>query len=671
MLDALRLPVRVTKHIPNKEDLAMTEKSQLDSLSRRLESFKIPRRLSVRIASQVTLWTEKSGPEWTVKRLKALKTDFIRIISGNARSSLWVDYRGDYPRGVFGELFRLGNGTPKQIMRAINALMIYSSYVSRQATEAQLNKFYGSVSSKPCPEEVVDSVFGDILPVLERFQVRPKRVRKIDSYVPSESKRCPTCEGKTVPDTEWLDTIDVLWKTSLGRLSYQRYESVRQAVEPLQDLVLRNMRKFPDYLRKEEDTIKWLGFAGKIGHIQEPGFKLRAVANPFRVYQLALSRLGDQLYELINSIPWDCTHDQDSGVKWAEERLRSGLTMYAVDLSDATNTFPLSLQLKVLQELKGVHEQDINLFRDLSQASWLSPTQGIIKWSKGQPLGLYPSFASFALTHGLLVASLERKLQLPIGENFRVLGDDIVISNASLYNEYRKVLKMLEVPVSEDKTLVSNRVTEFGGRVILPGTIIAPVKWRLSSDRNFIDVVRNVGPRYVKYLPSRQRRVVEKLMPLPEPVGLNMNPLGVSALERWTLEQGLAYLYQSQIELPQGSKDTWTRDLMQSNLVKSTLFKKKSLHAFLHAKVFMPSLDGRRTTSVLSRICKSTGAPFVPSGQFTCSNENNWIDILEKSERILKELGYTKPVQSGDPRGATLLELWEKRLKSVTNERFN
>lgn len=665
MQDVLVLLIRVTKHIPNKEDLAMTEKSQQTNLSRRLEAFHIPKRLSARIVAEVTKWTEKSGTEWTVKRLKALKTDYIRIISGNSRSSLWVDYRGDYPRGCFGDLFRLGIGTPKQNIRVINALMIYSSYVSRQATEAQLSKFYNSVSSREIEQTVVDSVFGDMLPLVEKLEVRPKRVRKIDSYIPSNSKRCPTCEGKTVPDSEWLETIDVLWKTSLGRLSYQRYESVREAVRPLENLVLRNIRKFPAYLHQEGDTVKWLGFAGKIGHIQEPGFKLRAVANPFRVYQLALSRLGDQLYELIRSLPWDCTHDQDSGVKWAEERLRSGLTMYAVDLSDATNTFPLSLQLELLKKLKGVHDQDINLFRDLSKASWLSPTHGIVSWKKGQPLGLYPSFAAFALTHGLLVASLERKLQLPIGENFRVLGDDIVISNASLYNEYRKVLKMLEVPVSEDKTLVSNRVTEFGGRVILPGTIIAPAKWRLSSDRNFIDMVRNVGPRYVKYLPTRQRRVVEKLMVLPEPVGLNMNPLGVSALERWELEQTLYYLYQSQLELPQGSKDTWTQSLMQSKTVQSTLFKKISLNKFLHSEVFMSSRDERRTTSVLSRICKSTGAPFVPSTQFTCSNESNWIDILEKSETILKELGYTKPVQSGDPRGTTLLELWEKRLKSV------
>ena len=658
---------------------------------RRGESVKLPQRILQSILADITKWTEKSGLEWSVERLKALKTDFIRISGGQEPSSEWIKYVDGKPKGSFGQLFRWGHLDTQHAAKALQLLAAYTLFEHSDVTEKQLSKFYNSVATEPLEDGVVEEFFlSHIQHEVAKLHVRKKPLQTVKDYIPSTSKRCPTVRGGTISEVfkkkkkkkgkspkskelpakeessfepGWLDTIDVLWDTSLGRQLYNKYEAVRQVVKPVELLVKRKLRKLPPYFFEEGEKshIRKVGFAGKIGHIQEPGLKLRAVANPFRIYQLALSRLGAQLYELLTTLSWDCTHDQESGITWAQQKLNSGHTMFAVDLSDATNVFPLSLQINVLKSLDGVLEEDINLFEDLSTAPWLSPSNGLVKWTKGQPLGLFPSFASFALTHGLLVRSLESELGLRGGDNFRVLGDDIVISDHNLNRRYREVLTMLEVGVSESKTLTSDMITEFGGRVIFPDKIISIGKWRGISDRSFIDLLKNIGPGYVKYLRPRQRKVAEKIMTLPEPWGLDMNPRGISALERhWLAEEFLDSL---DMDYPQYQKNSWTRTLMTSELA-SPKFAELSLNGFIHQSAISP---GRQTGSVsedlLVRLSQTTGVDIQPSLQLASLN-GSVTDVLERMHSIAKSLGLV-PFRTSDPRGISTLEILEDRLKRV------
>jgi hypothetical protein len=631
-------------------------------LHRILYALHIPNTISREMVAEIHRWTEKSGPEWTVKRLKALKTDFIRITAGLAPSSEWVKYSGNYPSGVFGRLFRWGHRDNKRLKRALNALMSYTSYIARTETKTQLDKFYCSVASPALNESVVDSVFDTyIRPFGGNFRVGYRRIRTVKDYIPSSTKRCPTSDGKTTNEENWLQTVDCLWKTKLGRRMYTKYPQIREVVRPVEGFLRPDVLHVIAFGNPEEGKYS-TGFAGKIGHIQEPGLKLRAVANPFRVYQLSLSRLGDQLYELIQTLPWDCTHDQNSGTEWAERKLSTGSRMFAVDLSDATNEFPLQLQLKLLRTVSGVLEEDINLFEDLSTAHWLSPTHGMIRWTKGQPLGLYPSFAAFALTHGVLVASLAKSLGLDENDSFRILGDDIVIADPDLYTKYREVLDTLTIPVSEDKTLQSDLVTEFGGRVIVPGSIITLGKWRMSSDRSFLDVLRNIGPRYLKYLEPRQRKVAEIVLVLPEPIGFGMNPNGLTSLERWEIEEEFRYLFKSELELPLFQKNSWVTTLLSNKVIASRLFRYERLSNDQrelptgHRQVTLEDVD------VLVRISKLTGAQTQPSVQLNELVAQD-IGVLERIYKIAKALDLVHQQRMGDPRGASTLENWEKRIK--------
>lgn len=625
---------------------------------RRLDSLQIPNTISQGIVDLVSQWAEQSGPEWTVKRLKALKTDFIHLIAGTEPPSKWIRYAKGVPKGPFGRLFRFGKREPKYTKRVLNALMIYTTFVASKETQQQLDKFYDSVSSRPLDLKTIEIYTSLIKPEAEKLKVKKKQVRDLTSYVSSPSKRCPTSDGRSAPDEKWLDTIDVLWKTSLGRTICENYPLIATVVEPLRSQVREGLRKPPSF----DGEIENIGVAGKIGHIQEPGMKLRAVANPYRVYQLALSRLGDQIYDLIETLPWDCTHDQDAGTSWAERELSSGHEMFAVDLSDATNQFPLHLQLNVLKAINGVEEQDIDLFETLSSAPWYSPTHGFVSWTKGQPLGLYPSFGVFALTHGLLLTSLERELKLREGENFRVLGDDIVISNLDLYNSYRKALLDLEIDVSEEKTLTSSQATEFGGRVIVPGHIIVLGKWRLSSDRSFLDYLRNVGPRCLKHLRPRQRKVAEMVVALPEPIGLNQNPKGLPLDLRLRMEEEVRHLFEPELELPLYERSAWTRTVMNSQFAKSLVRSRDPIEFPLgqFARYTPPGVP--RNSDVLSRISYLTGVPIQPSTQLSALAKQN-IGVLERIHKIANELNLMMLRAPGDPRGPSVLEIWEQRIK--------
>lgn len=643
----------------------MSEISQVRTeFNRRLKTLKVPKGIIEKCTAELVRWTEKSGPEWTVKRLKALKTDFIRMTGGLTKSSTWLSYSGSYPRGGFGDLFRWGHRNSKKAA-VLNSLMVYSWFVSRKATSVQLEKFYTSLASEPANEQATQRYVDIISPIARKLSVSSKRIRNLKDYVPSSSKRCPSSDGKTVSEQNWLETVDVIWNTSLGRILYQRYSSLREAVMPLERVLNQNLSKIPSFIfEADKGNIRYQGFAGKIGHIQEPGFKLRAVANPFRVYQLALSRLGDQLYELVESRECDCTHDQESGVTWAQQKLAEGKEMFAVDLSDATNQFPLSLQLEVCKQIAGVKEEDINLFRDLSTANWLSPTHGLVKWTKGQPLGLYPSFALFTLTHGLLLEALEASCGLSGCETFRVLGDDVVISDRNVYLRYREALKDLGVSVSEEKTITSNYVTEFGGRVIYPESVIATGKWRMSSDRNFMDLLRNTGLGYIQYLRPRQRVVAEKLCTLPEPWGFGKNPAGIPLEERIHLEYEVLPLLIGRVKYPFYANSSWSTTLLTSKWATSYFGPRRTFpiqEGVLEAEDRTGPL---REWEVLSKVSHLTGSPFDPNAQFK-GLINPSPDVFERISRIAKELRLTKSKPSGDPRGTTTLELWEQRLKSV------
>jgi hypothetical protein len=148
--------------------------------------------------------------------------------------------------------------------------------------------------------------------------------------------------------------------------------------------------------------------------------------------------------------------------------------------------------------------------------SWKEFPGSYTKWTRGQPLGLYPSFASFAIFHGALLNAI----RITNGGDFFIIGDDVVIEGDKLAREYEHTLDILGIPISENKTLRESCIAEFGGKIIKSDEVIDILSWDYSSD-NIIDQGLRFGPSILPYLDKESQKLLKAFGDLPYPYGCN------------------------------------------------------------------------------------------------------------------------------------------------------
>lgn len=497
-------------------------------LRERFSAIGVSNNLASALAAQVSQWVKESGQEWTVNRLKLLKTGFLRRIAGETYQLPFVatrkDSQGAIPKGPFGVLWNeVKVSDIKTISRALNCMMVYSTFMSETVTQKQWDKFHLSMSRSEPDPAMLDEVLS-LLRIPEWMRVDPAvELETVEEFVVRKGYS-PKYVSDAIERFVESDTGMALWE------EFPQYlRSFNTVASPIDSRI-----RFDDYFGYHEplDARTTAEPIGTLGVTQEPGYKLRVFANPNIVHQLAMSRLKRQLFSLLRRVKWDCTFNQSDGTEWVKAQLISGREVHSIDLSDATNNFPLEVQLNILREI-GCAKEDVQLFHRLARAPWSSTHEAKrqnYRWTVGQPLGLGPSFAAFALAHGVLVHSIARANR--VTDCFRVLGDDIVISDASVASQYFDVMAKLGIPISKDKTISSHSFAEFAGKLVSRDGILAGLKWRDPSDRSFIDVVRLLGPRSVALLRERQRRVVDVISVLPQPEGFGWNPRGIPLQNR-------------------------------------------------------------------------------------------------------------------------------------------
>lgn len=488
------------------------------------DAFGIPRSLSVPLIKTFWSYCEHNGEEYACSRFKDMKLSFIREKANMLYVQPWFKMRSRTTySGCFGALQSWCRSNAKRWSKAIKMLQIYTTLYSSVMTDKQEQKFLSGVNAKNIviPDLIVQNVVRSVTLLGLNNQPKLPDSPSLLKMSCSPLKRAPHPNGKTYPEDQCLlESLAYTRYTNHGWTYRSRYKEIFDSVESGIELV-------DD--RDSPDICEYHGSVGRIGLIQEQGFKLRAVANPGRVYQAALQPLGRRLYDTLPCLPWDCTHNQSLPFDVIISHLKSNKTVHSVDLSGATDYFPLDLQIVVLKEMFPSDLKFVNLFKDLSRGTWQYKNSKI-RWNKGQPLGLFPSFASFALTHGLLLHSLNN---FEHNNMFYVLGDDVVILDDGLYERYREALSQLDCPVSDPKTLNSSSVAEFAGKVLTPNGVVEQTKWRNVSDDSFLDSVRNIGSGALRLLKPRQRKIAKILWDIPDFMGgLGFNPKGLTLEDR-------------------------------------------------------------------------------------------------------------------------------------------
>lgn len=447
-----------------------------NQIRRRAKALAIPLSIRAEFVETFLMWTEKSGEEWTVQRLKAFTTYLTAKFAGqNLQLPAWIaKSRKGNTKGILGALERYALESPRNFKKAQKLLRITTALVATNVTPNQDRKFFESAMR---PLKAVP-------PKYHLMMIKAVKQLKAEGLIRSSVLPKPQhiLVSQRRPDhveDMWLQELSYFWRHEHARYEwFPKYETVIRA--SLGDLPTTGFTRFS----YGEGLV-----VGKIKLSQEPGYKGRIYASPQNHLQHVLEPLKQGLGTIVKGLPWDCTFDQKKGHKYIEQALSEGTVVHCFDLSDATNNFPMELQETALCEAfpKGNSRLLVEFFSDVSKAEWQVDIPGsqydnqTITFTRGQPLGLGPSFFSFDLCHGLLLYALNG---YKWDGEFFILGDDVVILCPELAKRYAQALEDLDLPWSKDKTLISDRMAEFAGYLFFSdSSALLKPKWkRLTKD---------------------------------------------------------------------------------------------------------------------------------------------------------------------------------------------
>jgi len=203
---------------------------------------------------------------------------------------------------------------------------------------------------------------------------------------------------------------------------------------------------------------------GKLSFIYDPECKLRIVAIVDYYTQLFLKPIHEKIMKKLQNLPCDRTYTQDPLNKWKDDENM----FWSIDLSSATDRFPISLQRRLLEIAISKEVADGWSFI-LSDRKFETPEGDLIQYRTGQPMGSYSSWAAFTLTHHLVLHWCAKLNGYDNFSDYIILGDDIVIKNDKVARTYMKWMNYLGVELSDSKTHVSKDTYEFAKRWFCKG----------------------------------------------------------------------------------------------------------------------------------------------------------------------------------------------------------
>jgi hypothetical protein len=191
--------------------------------------------------------------------------------------------------------------------------------------------------------------------------------------------------------------------------------------------------------------------------------------------------------------PMDGTFDQLRPIlRLLKRRDRMNLPLYSLDLSSATDRLPVKIQARILDyvfnQYSGVQDfgqrwKALLTDRVYTLSSDKYETYGEFKYSVGQPMGALSSWAMLAVTHHLIVQVAAWRTGHTLTRlftDYAILGDDIVIANKKVRDEYLRILSIIGVECGLHKSIMSPKGLglEFAKKTFIRGHNISPLSWK-------------------------------------------------------------------------------------------------------------------------------------------------------------------------------------------------
>jgi hypothetical protein len=216
----------------------------------------------------------------------------------------------------------------------------------------------------------------------------------------------------------------------------------------------------------------------------EAGGKARIFAILDYFSQSALKPIHDVLMYWLQTEREDGTSNHSIAAKTVRKWTNGSMShdLWSFDLTTATDRFPLSLQLETLAAIFG--QEIADLWKTIiADRDFIGPNgETGIRFAVGQPLGALSSWATFAITHHILVrTAASLTLKQGMQPFYRIIGDDICIArDRAVASKYREMLDDLGVQISLDKSVVPHQMkskpaAELAKRLFVGGEEITPV----------------------------------------------------------------------------------------------------------------------------------------------------------------------------------------------------
>jgi hypothetical protein len=228
------------------------------------------------------------------------------------------------------------------------------------------------------------------------------------------------------------------------------------------------------------------GWLGKLGLKDEAAGKIRIFAMVDCITQWIIRPLHDRIFQILRVIPQDGTFDQLAPIK---RLIKTGKTRFwSFDLSAATDRLPILLQAVIMSCFITSHGANLWITLLVARAYKLPARAqdefGVksVMYAVGQPIGALTSWAMLALTHHAIVQWSAFRAGVVIAgqwfKDYAILGDDLVIANEQVADEYLRVVREIGVHVGLHKSVqdrFGHRVIEFAKRVWSGGILVGPV----------------------------------------------------------------------------------------------------------------------------------------------------------------------------------------------------
>jgi hypothetical protein len=221
---------------------------------------------------------------------------------------------------------------------------------------------------------------------------------------------------------------------------------------------------------------------GQLFQKTEPAGKVRTFALVDSWTQTVLSPLHSYLDDLLKQIPNDGTRSHLEAFDRVRIRSQEYGCAYGYDLSAATDRLPLSLQISLLGGMVGMDfaRHWANLLVGRPYYLYDKKDLQAFTYAIGQPMGARSSFTMLGLTHHMLVQYASPYLGTKWEDRYEIVGDDIVIFDKTLAENYLQIMSKIGVPINLSKSVVaeSKPVAEYVKRVSYYGKDVSPLSWK-------------------------------------------------------------------------------------------------------------------------------------------------------------------------------------------------